>query len=314
MTIEPLEPRRLLHAGGEHPDIIEIPGTPGDDVITITIADNHMNAVVNGQGSFVESPLRLFIWAGGGNDRITVIVDNPRTTSVRVYGASGNDTITGSIGPDRIVAGGGDDLVIGGNGIDSIYGEAGDDSLRGNAHGDLLDGGDGRDTLRGDDGDDSCDGGAKSDSVIGGAGDDSLCGGPSGDFLFGQDGEDDISGDLGNDECHGGAGEDLIVGNDGADRLYGEADADQFPDLAVGERCDYTPGADYASFDSRATSDSVLVMYTWGGDADLSGELNGDDYFFIDSDAVGYYDGSFDYSGEINGDDYFIIDSNITFK
>jgi endonuclease/exonuclease/phosphatase family metal-dependent hydrolase len=61
----------------------------------------------------------------------------------------------------------------------------------------------------------------------------------------------------------------------------------------------------------------VLVMYTWGGDADLNGELNGDDYFFIDSHVLqsggvfGFHQGDFDLNGEINGDDYFIIDSNI---
>jgi hypothetical protein len=63
--------------------------------------------------------------------------------------------------------------------------------------------------------------------------------------------------------------------------------------------------------------DSTLVMYTWGGDADMNGELNGDDYFFIDSNILtqnpGFHNGDFDYNGEINGDDYFVIDSNITF-
>ena len=47
----------------------------------------------------------------------------------------------------------------------------------------------------------------------------------------------------------------------------------------------------------------------------LDGELNGDDYFFIDSNVLtqtpGYHNGDFDYNGQINGDDYFIIDSNI---
>jgi autotransporter-associated beta strand protein len=62
---------------------------------------------------------------------------------------------------------------------------------------------------------------------------------------------------------------------------------------------------------------STLVAYTWGGDADLNGELNGDDYFLIDSHVLqsgsvfGYPNGDFDYNGEINGDDYFILDSNI---
>jgi hypothetical protein len=63
--------------------------------------------------------------------------------------------------------------------------------------------------------------------------------------------------------------------------------------------------------------DSTVVMYTWGGDANLDGTINGDDYFAIDSNILaqvpGYHNGDFDYNGEINGDDYFIIDANITF-
>ncbi|HYO08383.1 MAG TPA: endonuclease [Tepidisphaeraceae bacterium] len=59
----------------------------------------------------------------------------------------------------------------------------------------------------------------------------------------------------------------------------------------------------------------VLLMYTWGGDADLNGRVDGDDYFRIDSHAgqvgAGWVNGDFNYSGSINGDDYFIIDSNV---
>ena len=63
----------------------------------------------------------------------------------------------------------------------------------------------------------------------------------------------------------------------------------------------------------------VLVMYTWGGDAQLDGDLDGDDYFQIDSNVAqsgsvfGFHRGDFNYDGLINGDDYFIIDSNIAF-
>jgi hypothetical protein len=65
---------------------------------------------------------------------------------------------------------------------------------------------------------------------------------------------------------------------------------------------------------------SVLVKYTYAGDADLNGRLDGDDYFLIDSHVnvaplAGapwrWYDGDFDYNGKINGDDYFLLDSNL---
>jgi len=61
----------------------------------------------------------------------------------------------------------------------------------------------------------------------------------------------------------------------------------------------------------------ALVMYTWGGDANMDGLLNGDDYFRIDGhvgqngSVFGYHNGDFNYDGLINGDDYFVIDSNI---
>ncbi|HYO10712.1 MAG TPA: hypothetical protein VER17_17235 [Tepidisphaeraceae bacterium] len=61
---------------------------------------------------------------------------------------------------------------------------------------------------------------------------------------------------------------------------------------------------------------TVLVSYTFAGDADLNGRVDGDDYFAIDSkiasaSAWGWWNGDFDYNGKINGDDYFLIDSNI---
>jgi len=62
------------------------------------------------------------------------------------------------------------------------------------------------------------------------------------------------------------------------------------------------------------SASDVLVMYTYGGDANLDGVVNGDDYFQIDSafpaGATGWFNGDFNYDGSINGDDYFIIDSN----
>jgi hypothetical protein len=60
------------------------------------------------------------------------------------------------------------------------------------------------------------------------------------------------------------------------------------------------------------------VKYTYSGDIDLNGEINGDDYFFIDSNVVnsgsvfGYDAGDINFDGEINGDDYFWLDSQIT--
>jgi fibronectin-binding autotransporter adhesin len=59
----------------------------------------------------------------------------------------------------------------------------------------------------------------------------------------------------------------------------------------------------------------VLVMYTYAGDANLSGTIDPDDYALIsfndnDPGASGYYNGDFNYDGEINADDFASIDFN----
>ena len=61
----------------------------------------------------------------------------------------------------------------------------------------------------------------------------------------------------------------------------------------------------------------TLVMYTYGGDANLDGKINIDDYGRIDGNVgqsgtvFGWYNGDFNYDGKINIDDYGIIDGNI---
>ena len=78
-------------------------------------------------------------------------------------------------------------------------------------------------------------------------------------------------------------------------------------------------GATGTWFGQTVSGSSVLVMYTWGGDADLNGELNGDDYFRLDSHILqsgsvfGYFNGDFNFDGQLNGDDYFVLDSNILY-
>jgi hypothetical protein len=64
------------------------------------------------------------------------------------------------------------------------------------------------------------------------------------------------------------------------------------------------------------TGSDTLVMYTYGGDANLDGKINVDDYGHIDSSVVlpgasGWFNGDFNYDGKVNVDDYGIIDSNV---
>jgi len=56
-------------------------------------------------------------------------------------------------------------------------------------------------------------------------------------------------------------------------------------------------------------------MYTYGGDANLDGKINVDDYGHIDTSVplgiAGWFNGDFNYDGKVNVDDYGIIDFNI---
>ena len=72
-----------------------------------------------------------------------------------------------------------------------------------------------------------------------------------------------------------------------------------------------------ATFGGQSVSATdTLVMFTYGGDANLDGAITGDDYFQIDSGfpagAHGWFNGDFNYDGSITGDDYFVIDSNFS--
>jgi hypothetical protein len=64
------------------------------------------------------------------------------------------------------------------------------------------------------------------------------------------------------------------------------------------------------------TGSDTLIMYTYGGDANLDGKINVDDYGHIDSSVVlsgvsGWFNGDFNYDGKVNVDDYGIIDFNV---
>ena len=69
--------------------------------------------------------------------------------------------------------------------------------------------------------------------------------------------------------------------------------------------------------DEVVDATTVIVKYTYAGDIDLNGHLDGDDYFYLDSyvlqsgSTFGYSFGDLNLDGELNGDDYWWIDSQI---
>jgi len=63
---------------------------------------------------------------------------------------------------------------------------------------------------------------------------------------------------------------------------------------------------------SPASTD-ILVKYTYFGDTNLDGKVDGSDYSRLDAGlldgATGWYNGDFNYDGVINGSDYALIDN-----
>ena len=77
-------------------------------------------------------------------------------------------------------------------------------------------------------------------------------------------------------------------------------------------------GAATALFSGQTVdATTLLVKFTYAGDANLDGIISGDDYSGIDfasgvPGASGWFNGDFNYDGIISGDDYSIIDFNLT--
>ncbi|WP_406837682.1 calcium-binding protein [Streptomyces sp. AHU1] len=168
----------------------------------------------------------LIVSLGDGNDTATVDPDNHGYS--RIYGGTGNDTLTGH-GRDVLYGQDGNDRLSGGGGVygEGAFGGAGDDTLtscgytcHGGAGNDVLSGGvseadgsyvDYDNGLFGDDGNDTIHGNAGADNIQGGRGN---------DRLYGDSGNDKIYGNSGNDLLHGGSGTDTLSGGPGSDRVH----------------------------------------------------------------------------------------------
>jgi hypothetical protein len=79
---------------------------------------------------------------------------------------------------------------------------------------------------------------------------------------------------------------------------------------------DETPFADGLFGGVTVHSGDALMMYTYAGDANLDGTIDGGDYGVIDNfiqvpGAFGYASGDFNFDGIIDGGDYGVIDNNI---
>jgi autotransporter-associated beta strand protein len=94
------------------------------------------------------------------------------------------------------------------------------------------------------------------------------------------------------------------------------ADTSHLTALAVIQNDDGTGSASplYTSFEGQTVSDSdVLVKYTYYGDTNLDGKVDGGDYSRVDNGYLnhltGWFNGDFNYDGVVNGSDYTLIDN-----
>ena len=88
------------------------------------------------------------------------------TTTFKITGTAGDDTLSGSLGKDTFSGGVGADSIVAGAGIDSIVGGAGADIIYGQDGADIINGGAGADSIYGGAGSDVITGGADNDDFI----------------------------------------------------------------------------------------------------------------------------------------------------
>ena len=160
--------------------------------------------------------------AGGGDGTPRMEVepqapDRLPTHNDLIFGARGDDRLSGQQGWDIVWGGVGDDRISGGSGGDYLEGLAGDDALSGGAGGDVIFGGAGNDKI---------DAGRGNDYAIGGGGDDALSLGAGRDWGFG-DATDSYPAGYVNpwvyarDFAGQQVGDDTVEGGDGADIVFG---------------------------------------------------------------------------------------------
>jgi hypothetical protein len=73
-------------------------------------------------------------------------------------------------------------------------------------------------------------------------------------------------------------------------------------------------GSGQPLFDGQAPlATDILIKYTYYGDTNLDGKVDGTDYSRVDNGALlnltGWYNGDFNFDGTINGSDYSLIDN-----
>ncbi|MBC7783958.1 MAG: hypothetical protein H7144_08960, partial [Burkholderiales bacterium] len=111
----------------------------------------------------------------------------------------------------------------------------------------------------------------------------------------------------------------LILGGNGQGIASSEVDAQTLSGtmLAVVDSGEVSGQIDSLSGFAGIPNDSVLVKYTWRGDTNLDGVVNGSDYALADTGfsggtSGGWFYGDVNYDGAVNGSDYALIDTGFS--
>jgi hypothetical protein len=267
--------------------VLDVAGTPGDDVITVDRIGAALRVSLNGRSTNVPAggvksiELHAFL----GRDRVTVTPD----VDTKIVSQDGGDTLTtaggddifttaqfsthaeGSVfrtgdGDDTVSASDGDDRIVFGNGPKFVYTNDGDDTVTGGV---------GKIKLYGN-------GGTNHVTLAGGGGeisfydsDDDITITGGGDYLIDvRDGRDRVTAGSGRDTIYA-AGNDTIdagAGNDTVGRNYEDQDVDRNYSAVVRGG----PGNDNISFVDTLGS---MTLYGDGGDDTLVGGYGRDPLF-----------------------------------
>jgi len=228
VTIEPIESRQLLSVTLLSDGALQILGTPGDDTITVQMANRVIGVSDDGVNTdFPASSVKaVHIHAYQGNDVIGISHLQRR---VNIFDGNGDNQISSDVFAKVSVGGGSDTVafnftVDGENqdlGYDTIYARGTLDATSGGGD-NVIVGGSGNDTIATVGGYNTITGGSGDDAITCNGGHDSIGGGPGNDMIFVHGRHSTIHGGQGNDSIQIDAnvgGFDLIglgAGNDTA--------------------------------------------------------------------------------------------------
>lgn len=146
-------------------------GAGNDTYVTTTPTAPDAHILAGSGNDTLKVGKQATVYAGTGNDRITIIGGGPKqVTAAVVYAGPGNDVIKGGPGADYLWGEGGDDLIRSNRGDDLVTAGLGNDEVHGGPGNDEITGNTGNDVLFGDAGDDDLRGGPGRDKVFGGSG------------------------------------------------------------------------------------------------------------------------------------------------